>query len=256
MRGRVDGWFELIPASDGVVQIIEARIRPEFRANIWVVKGRDYNMLVDSGFGLASLRDNLDFLHDRPTIAIATHSHCDHIGGLYEFGDTAIHKAEVDILRTPTNDATVATGYVSREMFFDPSEGADFDPEAFSIHGVEPSRILSDRDTIDLGDRTFEVIHVPGHSPGGIVLWERSSGILFAGDMAHAGPNGIGRTAFYHANLDDMRKSVEKMLAIPATHIYPGHFDPFGEDKYRSILQLYLDRDSDPNFPLLLNRAR
>ena len=43
-------------------------------------------------------------------------------------------------------------------------------------------------DVIDLGDRAFEVIHTPGHSPGGIGLLERKTGIFLSGDIVYDGP--------------------------------------------------------------------
>ncbi|MGT2465803.1 MBL fold metallo-hydrolase [Mesorhizobium atlanticum] len=53
---------------------------------------------------------------------------------------------------------------------------------------------MEDGDVVDLGDRAFEVIHVPGHSPGSIMLYDRRDQILFSGDTVHNGSRGIGRT--------------------------------------------------------------
>ena len=50
------------------------------------------------------------------------------------------------------------------------------------------TRLLEDGDVVDLGDRVLEVIHTPGHSPGGIALFERATGILFSGDIVYDGP--------------------------------------------------------------------
>ena len=50
------------------------------------------------------------------------------------------------------------------------------------------TRLLADGDVIDLGDRAFEVLHLPGHSPGSIGLWEAASGVLFSGDAVYDGP--------------------------------------------------------------------
>jgi glyoxylase-like metal-dependent hydrolase (beta-lactamase superfamily II) len=47
---------------------------------------------------------------------------------------------------------------------------------------------VGEGDEVDLGDRCFEVIHLPGHSPGSIGLWEESSGTLFSGDAIYDGP--------------------------------------------------------------------
>ena len=50
------------------------------------------------------------------------------------------------------------------------------------------TRVLHDGDAIDLGDRRFEVLHLPGHSPGSIGLWDAATGVLFSGDAVYDGP--------------------------------------------------------------------
>jgi glyoxylase-like metal-dependent hydrolase (beta-lactamase superfamily II) len=195
------GWFAMERLSAGVTLIWEHQIKREYGANIWLVKGRDRNLLVDSGFGLASLRENIPELNAKPIIVIATHSHCDHIGGLHEFANCRIHEAEANIVCNPTVENTVAKGYMTDAMF----EGAPpkfFKPDEISFKPADPA-LLGDEDVIDLGDRVFEVLHIPGHSPGSIGLFEQATGILFSGDVVHNGSYGIGRFHLYHSNLDD-----------------------------------------------------
>ena len=47
---------------------------------------------------------------------------------------------------------------------------------------------IGEGDVIDLGDRAFEVLHLPGHSPGSIGLWDPAAGTLFSGDAIYDGP--------------------------------------------------------------------
>ena len=232
----------ILPRQFGVTEIREVKIKPSFRANIWLVAGRDRNLLVDSGFGIVSLRQNLRSLFNKSTIAVATHSHCDHIGGHYEFENTAIHENEASILREPTVENTIAKGYVSRNMFCNVEDAGDFDPAAFFIRGVEPTRILKHGDIIDLGDRKFEVVHLPGHSPGGIGLLETSTAFCSRGDMVHNGPDGIGRYALYHSNSDDWLNSVRILKELDVSIVYPGHFNPFGQERFNEILDEYISR--------------
>ncbi len=49
------------------------------------------------------------------------------------------------------------------------------------------TRLLAEGEAIDLGDRHFEVLHLPGHSPGSIGLWEEATGIFFSGDAIYDG---------------------------------------------------------------------
>lgn len=247
-----NGWFRTASYSDGVIQIWEAPIKPQFRANMWLVQGRDRNLLVDSGFGLVSLTEHIPALCGNTTLAVATHSHCDHIGGHYEFSHSEIHRAEGGILRHPTRDNTVANGYVTDAMF-EHQPPAGFNAEAFTTRGQEPSRLLSDGDTVDLGDRDFEVIHIPGHSPGSIALFERQTGILFSGDVVHNGESGIGRFILYHSDLNDWLVSAERLRRLPVKTVHAGHFDSFGGDRFIEILDEYLRRRRTPGFQLQLN---
>ncbi|MFN8233206.1 MAG: MBL fold metallo-hydrolase [Actinomycetota bacterium] len=51
--------------------------------------------------------------------------------------------------------------------------------------GAEPTSFVADGDLVDLGDRSFVVVHVPGHTPGSVALWEEATGLLLTGDMLY-----------------------------------------------------------------------
>ena len=63
----------------------------DLRCNIWHVRGRDRDLLVDTGLGICSLRDFAPDLFDREIVAVASHSHYDHTGGLGEFDTRVAH---------------------------------------------------------------------------------------------------------------------------------------------------------------------
>ena len=106
---------------------------------------------------------------------------------------------------------------------------------------ARPTRVLDDGDIIDLGDRHFEVIHTPGHSPGGIALWEPARGILFSGDIVYDGPL-IEDT--YHADAADYVRSMERMLELPVRVVHGGHFPSYGAERHREIIRSWLDGKS------------
>ena len=58
----------------------------------------------------------------------------------------------------------------------------------YHVKPATVGRELTAGDVIDLGDRAFEVIHTPGHSPGGIGLYEHKTGIFLSGDVIYDGP--------------------------------------------------------------------
>jgi glyoxylase-like metal-dependent hydrolase (beta-lactamase superfamily II) len=97
--------------------------------------------------------------------------------------------------------------------------------------------VLEDGDIVDLGDRRFEVIHTPGHSPGGIALIEHATGILFSGDILYDGP--LIEDA-YHSNVDDYIASMERLLRLPVRIVHGGHFPSFGGDRHRDIITKWL----------------
>ena len=75
---------------------------------------------------------------------------------------------------------------------------------------------------IKLGEKTIEVISIPGHTPGSVCFY--SAPHLFVGDTVFE--NGVGRTDFSYSSASDLRKSLAKIRSFPEeTLIYPGHED-------------------------------
>ncbi|MBT5415921.1 MAG: MBL fold metallo-hydrolase [Rhodospirillaceae bacterium] len=242
------GWYGRERMADGVTLIWERHIKPDYRCNIWHVRGRDRDLLVDTGFGLEPLRAFVEADSGRPLVALASHSHCDHIGGHHEFDERWVHGDEAAIMRAPTRDNTVAAPYVCDDMFVGAAPPG-FDSAAWNVTATEPTRLLAEGDVVDLGDRAFEVLHAPGHSPGSIALFEPATGILFSGDVVHDGPNGFGRMLWYHSDEDAYLESVERLCEVPAQTVHAGHFHSFGADRYRTVLDDYIARRRGPGCP-------
>ena len=97
--------------------------------------------------------------------------------------------------------------------------------------------MLEDGDVIDLGDRAFEVVHTPGHSPGGIGLFEKNTGIFFSGDIIYDGP--LIDDA-YHSDIGDYVATLERLQHLRVSMIHGGHFPSFGVTRYRQLITEYL----------------
>ena len=84
-------------------------------------------------------------------------------------------------------------------------------------------RNLADGDTIPLGDETIQVLHVPGHSPGGLAFYLPESGLLISGDTIFNGS--VGRTDLWGGDMAQLINSIrEKILPLPdETVIASGH---------------------------------
>ncbi len=231
-----EDWYAVARLDDDVSYICEPHIKEFYRCNIWHVRGRDRDMLVDSGMGVVSLRQWVPLVTERQLTAVASHTHFDHIGCHHEFECRAVHAAEADLLANPTRKNTLADPYVTDEIF-DALPPEPYCSTCYAVKRAPATRILGDGDRIDLGDRSFEVIHTPGHSPGGIALWEETTGILFSGDIVYDGPL-IEDT--YHSDAADYFASMERLLRLPVRLVHGGHFPSFDGARYRHLIGNWL----------------
>lgn len=248
-------WFDRRVIDDAITLLWEPHVIPLMQCNIWHVAGRDHDLVIDTGMGVARLTDELADLVDKPVTAVATHSHGDHIGSHHEFDDVAIHPAEAADLESPymqsldPNIAFGAAGIASLEdagysldaPHFVTALPAGMALDDFRQHGATITRSIDEGDVFDLGDRQFEVIHLPGHSPGSIGLWEASTGTLFSGDAIYDGPL-LDEAS--DSNIPDYRATMERLLTLPVTVVHGGHDPSFGCDRMYEIARSYLQRRS------------
>ena len=235
-RAKPQDWYRVRRVGDDVTLIDEPFIHAFYRCNVWHVRGRDRDMLVDSGMGVVSLRDWVPLVTERGLTAVASHTHFDHIGCHHEFEDRAVHAAEAGILAAPGRAATLAEPYVT-DGIFDRLPPEPYASETYEVRSAPATRLLGDGDIVDLGDRSFEVIHTPGHSPGGIALWEAATGILFSGDIVYDGPL-IEDT--YHADAADYLRSMRRLLELPVRVVHGGHFPSYDGVRHRAIIEAWL----------------
>ena len=114
---------------------------------------------------------------------------------------------------------------------------ADYDMRSWRLRPAPVTRIVGEGDIVDTGDRAFEVLHLPGHSPGGIGLWESSTGTLFSGDAIYDG--GLLDT-LHHSDRADYRKTMERLRDLPVSVVHAGHEPSFGRDRLFEITDEYL----------------
>jgi len=231
-----ESWFEVRPLEDGVTHIHEPHIKPFYRCNIWHVRGRDRDLLLDSGMGVVSLRRQVALLAERPLLAVASHSHFDHIGGHWEFAERAIHASEADIMARPTRANSLADPYVTDAIFTALPPG-DWHAADYRVDAAPATLLLADGDVIDLCDRRFAVLHLPGHSPGSIALWEAATSILFSADTVYDGPL---VDDCYHSVIEDYLASMARLRALPVRVVHGGHFPSFGRERFLQLIDDYM----------------
>lgn len=235
-RAAAEEWYRVRRLANGITHIDEHYIDPFYRCNIWHVRGRDRDLLIDSGMGVVSLKRQITWLGERETLAVASHAHFDHVGNHHEFAQRLCHAAEAHILADPRNDWNLADRYAVVEMFERlPPDG--YDRSRYRVQPAPATRLVAAGDVIDLGDRIFEVIHVPGHSPGSIALWEKATGVMFSGDAVYDGP--LVDDA-YHSHIPTYLETMQRLRELPVEVVHGGHFDSFGRGRYRTLIDEYV----------------
>jgi len=244
-------WFDVVRIDDDITLITEPYVTPLIRCNIWHLRGAERDMVVDSGLGIASLRQAATNLFERPVIAVASHTHYDHTGGFHEFDERLVHPEEAPELADPVGfaglladqlddglvEAIRSAGIPIPDCLVDALPGPGYDPAAYRVLPAPATRLIEEGDVVNTGSRRFEVLHLPGHSPGSIGLWEAETGVLFSGDAIYDGPlldNIPG------ADVGAFIKTMERLRDLPVTVVHAGHDPSFGRERLRELADDYL----------------
>ncbi|MEM6547815.1 MAG: MBL fold metallo-hydrolase [Pseudomonadota bacterium] len=252
-----DPWFEAERLSPSVTLIREPHVHLLLQANMFLVEGAERDIVIDAGMGIAPLKPFVEGLRSdpsKPLTCVLTHTHIDHMGGAHEFAERLVHPVEAEELAAPSGMNTLLAEEVSesaRQMFLDAGyppldpvmisalPEPDYDPADYGLVGAPATGLLSHGDRVELGDRAFEVLHLPGHSPGQIGLWDAAVGELFAGDAIYDGPliyQGEG------CSVPDYVETLKILRALPVRVVHGGHDPSFGPDRMQAIIAEYLTR--------------
>ncbi len=248
MKAVRDPWFSTERVRDGLFCITEPWYTPVNRANLWLIRGRDADLLIDTGLGVSSLKTYLADLLDKPLKVIASHVHFDHSGGCHEFDEVYIHANEHEPLcrgdaRLILSDP--AFGFIPDDDFEAlPYEG--FSADAYAVAACPQAKRLQHGDVVDLGDRAFEVLHLPGHSSGSVGLFDPRAAQFFSGDVVY---DGELLDELEDSVIDDYLVSMERLLQLAADEVRPGHYHSFDRRRLRELIRRYLDARKAPVCP-------
>jgi len=209
-------------------------------ANTFLLTDDEGAIIIDAGCGwpaaYAKLKDFLASNGFSPAdvhTVVLSHAHPDHMGAMPFLLEESsprifIHPLEVELARDPrllnkSFDMCYITDYYMERL-------GDADPASFDIleyfSGLCPmgdaaaAATVEEGETLELGGRTFEAIHTPGHAPGHLSFFERQTGILLSGDIigevvAWYCPSGGGARGYL--------ESLDKVEALPVRLIMPSH---------------------------------
>lgn len=204
------------PLGPGLWRLSEPALLKAERSFFHLVAGRDRACLIDGGWGLGALSLPTG---DLPLIAVATHSHFDHIGHLHRIPIRLGHRAEAGVFAAPDPQATQALPWLEgREV----AKGGAIDMVTFRQEPCPLTGLLEEGDVIDLGGRRLSVIHTPGHSPGSLSLLDEG-GDLFCGDVLLPG---LIHDEIPGADRIALRDSLHRIAALPFGRTLGGHGGP------------------------------
>lgn len=166
----------------------------DLRTNCYILSEKDEALVIDPGFEAGRIKAEMGNL--KVKAIVLTHGHYDHVTEVFKL------KALVD--------APVMIGEKDEAMM------------AYSTGNARADRLLKDGDKLKLGDLEFIIIATPGHSQGGLCLYNEKEKVLFSGDTLFAGD--YGRVDLPGSSPPMMKDSLAKLLKLPPdTRVYPGH---------------------------------
>lgn len=241
-------WYDVTAIDESVTLIQEPHVNELLSANTWLVRGERFDVLVDSGLGVVSLRESLpDLFAEREPVVVLTHAHLDHMGSAHEFTERWAHPAEPvgadgrGSLLGPELARIIGTDQQLPAVLLDALPDPSYDVASYRLEPVTLTRSLQDGDLVDLGDRVLRVLHLPGHSPGSICLYDEDSRTLFSGDVVYDGGllddiDGSDRV--------DYVASMRRLLELDVQVVHAGHGPSFDGQRLAAIARSYVDRTS------------
>jgi glyoxylase-like metal-dependent hydrolase (beta-lactamase superfamily II) len=224
-----DPWFEVYRIRPGVFAIYEPHQSEEVIS--YLVLGANKGVLFDTGMGISNIKNVVDHLTTLPVSVVNSHTHNDHVGDNWRFSD--IYGMDTEFTRTNAKGSTedaqaeLAPGEICGNL------PAGFDAGPYATRPFHISHWLHDKDKIDLGGRTLQVIATPGHTPDSITLLDAKNGLLFTGDTFYPGPIFLYRP---ETDLDAYVASIKKLaMLIPHLQLLlPAHNVAVADPHYLS----------------------
>lgn len=112
-----------------------------------------------------------------------------------------------------------------------------WDARAYRIPPAPATGLIGESDRIELGDRTFTVLHTPGHSPGHLSFFEEKTGTLIAQDVVY---DGELVDDCYHSDIGVYIQTMRRLRELDPAIVHGGHGPSFGRVRFRQLIDAYL----------------
>jgi glyoxylase-like metal-dependent hydrolase (beta-lactamase superfamily II) len=244
-------WFRVTDLGEGVTLVEEPYAGELLSANVWHVRGRDRDLVVDAGLGVVSLRRTQPWLFEHDPVLVLSHAHLDHMGGAHEFDDVRVHHAELAAVRAPGTmslrsgplldilglSSTVEPGGDASQLLLEALPTDGYDADDYALRGSGAASGVREGDVIDLGDRSFTVLHLPGHTPGSLNVLDVDAGVLLSGDVVYEG--GLIDTCI-GSDVAAYRRTMHRLLDLDVDRVLPGHGPVLTRARMNAVASDYL----------------
>lgn len=187
--------------------------------NIYLIEGEKLALVIDTGLGYQNLKTYVKSLTHKPLVVVNSHAHPDHAGGNHVFEHVHIHKDELETLEYYTSESVMIDTFERFVNMTLPEHLLDKNKTSTSMLTVNEGF------KFNLGNRTLEVIHIPGHSPGSIALFDKKSKNMFTGDMT---TQHVWLQVKHATSVKGFLSSIRKLQAYKPliNWLLPGHGEP------------------------------
>lgn len=179
----------------------------QFGTNCYLVESNGSVGIIDPGDDGEYIIEQIEKEDWKPVWVVATHGHFDHVLAVTEVALTY----QIPFYISPKD-----------KFLLERTEETAFYFAQFTVEpvAVDPKPLGK---TLSLGKEKFETIEAPGHTPGGVCLYNKKRKALFCGDLVFAG-GGVGRTDFKYSSEEGLLDSIMEIIKLPdEVVIYPGH---------------------------------
>lgn len=173
---------------------------------MYLLEGEREAALIDTGMGMIDLRNLAESLTQKPLKVLNTHGHFDHAGGNSAFDCSFIHEEDIPVYRA----------YCGGEL-------QTFFPQYSFPAPTDRLAAMHDGDVFDLGGRTLQIIHTPGHTVGSVCILDRERRWLFTGDTCCKAD--VLLNLPYAASVEQYRNSMARLQRLRSCYdiTWPAH---------------------------------